>query len=460
LAIPTGLQLKNNKHPVNKILGFWRKFKAFFGHRLILELAILGSFIAYTINPGSLGDLMRICGTIFLFNVLIGNYRIGDVTEGHLVVLVIFLITLLINGFMPDEMIHRRSFRYFLTIPGMILAIHCLSKRTHPDSRTLKFYCSIAVLALTIQFIAYHTVESVVNSGGLESYGLSGNMHHFGSFAGLILPVLLYFSTQIKGWLRLLCVVGVIAAFYLLWESSSRISWFAFFSSILIAILLFLRNRKLLIGLAGFFTISFIAALVSGLAAIKIRIMDILSNWRTEERVTVWADTLDMLGNNSVKDWLFGHGIGSFRYYFPDYNTFKVDGKVVDWNFPHNVFFQIIFENGSIGLVTILGGMVLLMIGIWRGFHQLEHKNDRYLLVTLFILFWINLIHCALTLSFYHKYFIYPLSMIIGILLILLEKTGQNKPLQSLNWFQSCINFLTDKMPALNRWLPKRKIDA
>ena len=126
---------------MNKILGFWRKFKAFLGRRLILELAILGSFIAFTINPGSLGDIMRICGAIFLFNVLIGNYRIGDVTEGHLVVLGIFLIMLLINAFMPDEMIHRRSFRYFLTLPGMILAIHCLSKRTKPDSRTLLIYC-------------------------------------------------------------------------------------------------------------------------------------------------------------------------------------------------------------------------------------------------------------------------------------------------------------------------------
>ena len=144
--------------------------------------------------------------------MLIGTYRIGDATEGHLVVLGIFLIMLLINGSMPDEMIHRRSLRYFLALPGMILAIHCLSKRTNPDSRTLKFYCSIAVLAVTIQFVAYHTVERVVNSGGLESYGLSGNMHHFGSFAGLILPVLLYFSTQIKGWLRLLCVAGGIAA--------------------------------------------------------------------------------------------------------------------------------------------------------------------------------------------------------------------------------------------------------
>jgi O-antigen ligase len=441
------------------MLAVWHKFKALAGHRLILELAIIGSFFALAINPGSLGDIMRICGAIFLFNVLIGNYRIGDATEGHLVVLGIFLIMLLINGSMPDEMIHRRSLRYFLALPGMILAIHCLSKRTNPDSKTLLVYSSITLLAVMIQFISYYTIERVVNSSGLESLGLYGSMHHFGAFASLILPITAYFATQIKGWLRLLCVVGVFVAFFLLWESSSRISWVAFFSSILIAILLFLRSRNLLMGLIGFFTMSFIAALFSGLTAIKDRIKDILSNWRTEERVTVWTDTLNMLGDNSVKDWLLGHGIGSFRYYFPDYNTFKVRGKIVDWNFPHNVFFQIIFENGAFGLVMFLGATVLLMIGIWRGYHRLKHQRDRYLLVTLFILFWINFIHCALTLSFYHKYFIYPLSVIIGIILILLEKTGQNKPLQSLNWFQRCANFLNDKMPLLNRWRPKRKID-
>jgi len=50
--------------------------------------------------------------------------------------------------------------------------------------------------------------------------------------------------------------------------------------------------------------------------------------------------------------------------------------------------------------------------------------------------------------------------MIIGISLILLEKTGQNKPLKSLNWFRGFTNFLIAKLPVLNRWLPKRKIDA
>jgi hypothetical protein len=50
--------------------------------------------------------------------------------------------------------------------------------------------------------------------------------------------------------------------------------------------------------------------------------------------------------------------------------------------------------------------------------------------------------------------------MIIGILLILLEKAGQNKPLKSWAGFRAVTNVLVDKMPILNRWLPERKIDA
>ena len=442
------------------MLVYWRKIKAFLGHRLILELAIIGSFVALIINPGSIGDIMRICGAIFLFNVLIGTYRIGDVTEGHLVVLGIFLVMLLINYFMPNEMIHHRSLRYFLTLPGMILAIHCLAKRTKPDSKALLVYSSIAVLAVIIQFITYYTVERVVNAGGLESFGVYSNMHHFGSVASLILPVLAYFAAQIKGWLRLLCVVGTIIAFFLLWESSSRISWLSFFSSVFVTAFVFLRSKKLLLALAGIITASFTAAYVSGLAAIKIRILDILVNWRTEERITVWTDTLRMLSDNSLIDWLLGHGIGSFRYYIPEYGTYKVGGVIENWTFPHNFVFQIIFENGIIGLLTILAGLALLMIGLWRAYRLLEDKNSRHILVTVFIIFWINFIHGALTLSFYNKYFIYPLSMTVGILLILLEKTGQNKPLKSLKWFQDLTNFLSDKMPVLKGRLSKRKIDA
>jgi len=437
---------------------FWQNFKTFFGHRLVLELAIIGSIIAFTVNPGSLGDFMRIIGAIFLFNVMIGNYRLDEITAGHLLMLAIFTVMLLINISMPDDMIHHRSYRYFLAVPGTIMAIHCLGKiKMYWEPKiSIPIYGGIAVLLLIIQFVTYYTVERVDDSVGLYS-----NIHHFGSFASLIIPVLFYFFfIENRSWSRLVYSAAIVVAFYLLWESSSRISWLSFFSSILIAILLFLKKLKLLMGLAAFTAISFVAAFVSGFSAIKIRILDILYNWRTEERVTIWTDTLKMLGDNSVMDWLLGHGIGSFRYYFPEYNTFKQGNTVIGWNFPHNVFFQIIFENGLIGLSIILAGVALLLVGLCKGYRLLQNNSDRYLSITIFILFLINSIHCIFTLSFYHKYFLYPLSIICGIALVLLEKTGQNKPLKSLDWFKAFTDFILNKMPVLSRWLPKHKTDT
>jgi len=35
------------------------------GHYLLLELAVLTSFFGFTLNPGALGEFMRIAGSIF-----------------------------------------------------------------------------------------------------------------------------------------------------------------------------------------------------------------------------------------------------------------------------------------------------------------------------------------------------------------------------------------------------------
>lgn len=67
---------------MHKLLCF---IKCVGGHYLLLELAVLTSFFGFTVNPGSLGEFMRIAGSIFLFNVLIGNYRLKQLTQGHII---------------------------------------------------------------------------------------------------------------------------------------------------------------------------------------------------------------------------------------------------------------------------------------------------------------------------------------------------------------------------------------
>ena len=394
------------------------------GNYLLLELAVLTSFFGFTLNPGALGEFMRIAGSIFFFNVIVGNYRLKQLTQGHIIFFTAFMLLLVIHFLVPDATVHRRSVRYFLAFPWLIMAIHCLSiRRSTAEHKMPEFlYLSAVILAVLIQFIAYKFFSTN------ESWGMYGNFHHFGYFASLTIPLLWYFLSISKGRIRILIALTILAAMYLLLESSSRIAWLAFFSSIFLTSILFFKLRRIIIGIILFTIFSCLAAAFSGFSDAGNRILDFFAHWRTEERVALWTDTLRLLSENSLQDWIFGHGIGSFRYHFEIFTNTSEASTSIYHVFPHNVFFQIIFENGLIGFSIIIGGIAWLLLSLWRGYSRLRDKSDQNLIIVTFALLWINLVYCGLTQSFYSKFSLYPLSLICGIAFVLLEKASLNKP--------------------------------
>jgi len=404
---------------------FWKKLKLIVSHHHVLELTLIISFLAFTINPGSLGFLMMICGLLFLFNLLIGQYRITNFSRGHIALLVIFLIILLINFTMPSKMVHDSSLRYFLYVPGTIMAIHCLALKL--EEKENKFFYSAAATALLIaviaQLIGYYYFKNE------KMFGFYGNRHHLGLFCSLTIPPLWYFYIRSKGWLRLLFMAGGLVNFYLFWESSSRVSWISFFIAIFLTSILFFKIKHLVIGILGVLLISSFSIFISGHSHVKNRIFDLATNWKKDERAIIWPDTLRMLNDNSLKDWALGHGIGSFRYYYPKYCTYpkKINKQKCPFHFPHNIILQILFENGLSGFILILGGFGLLFFNLWKGFHRLESLSDRYMLITSFALLLINLITCFLNKSFYSKYVLYSFSLIIGVSMMLIDKTSHKK---------------------------------
>ena len=418
---------------MHKLLCF---IKCVGGHYLLLELAVLTSFFGFTVNPGSLGEFMRIAGSIFLFNVLTGNYRLKQLTQGHIIFFSAFMLLLVIHFLVPDATVHRRSVRYFLAFPWLIMAIHCLSiRRSTAEHKLPEFlYLSAVILAVLIQFIAYQFFSTN------ESWGMYGNFHHFGYFASLTIPLLWYFLSLSKGRIRFFLALIILADMYLLLESSSRIAWLAFFSSIFLTLFIFFKTRQIVVGIVLFIIIFCLAAAFSGFSDAGNRILDFFAQWRSEERIELWTDTLRLLSENSLQDWIFGHGIGSFRYHFEIFTNTSEASTSIYHVFPHNVFFQIIFENGFIGFSIIFSGIAWLLLSLWRGYSRLRDKNDRNLLIVTFALFWINLVYCGLTQSFYSKFSLYPLSLICGIAFVLLEKASLNKPWQAwklLNGFIS-----------------------
>ena len=405
----------------------WPKIKTLLAHRLLVELALIGSFLAFSLHPGAIGDFMRICGALFLANLFLRQYRLKNLTIGHIIMLGIVLAVVLLNLLMPADKVHDRSLSYFMAFPGIVLATHLLAKRAKTENcKEFRTLCLFAILfAVFTQFCVY-----MIQPKG-ASFGVYSNLHHLGLFSSVTLPALAFFYFEFAGWLRLPVLIALLVDFYLLWDSSSRISWLGFFGGITFTLLAFFRKKQLAYFGAVLIVLSLAAAYISGFAHIQSRVQDFMTNWRTEERVFFWTDTLELLKKNSAKDWMLGHGIGSFRYYFSEYSGLTAEKLNLSINYPHNVFLQIIFENGVLGFVIIFGGLFYIPWALWRQVASLTNQHDRALLITTFAAFWIALIHCVLNKSLYSKYVLYSFSIILGTSLVLLERSGKNRPWQA-----------------------------
>jgi len=152
---------------------------------------------------------MKVCGVLFLINLATGHYRFSDFTTGHIIFFAVFLLVLCINFAVPPEMVHKRSFRYFLYVPGMVMAVDCLALKfeKHGTGNFLIICSAALVLVLAIQITAYHLLK---NKG---VYGMYGNLHHLGLFSSVTLPVLAYFFAVFKGWPRIIFTIAGLCDF-------------------------------------------------------------------------------------------------------------------------------------------------------------------------------------------------------------------------------------------------------
>ena len=395
----------------------------YLGHYLLPELAAIAAFLAFSFHPGALGDLMRICSALVLLNLIIRNYRLN--VPGYLPVYVIvgFILLLAMNFFAPADQVHRRSFSYFIAFPGMALAIYylILTKTDSQPPFSLKVYATLFSAAVIIQFLIAQFGD------GRQAHGIYSNLHHLGLFASLLIPVIAYLTYIVgKTWWRWPLIIAGLLSFYLLFSSTSEVSWFALFASSILAIVIFFKGWHKLYAALGVLVFSVLGGVFFGLSRIIGNIAELISQIHEERRWVIWSDTLTMLKDNSLLDWVVGHGIGSFRYFFQDYSTYITPRqKIFQTSFPHNGFLQILFENGIIGFLVIFGGLFLLLVALIKAYHVFSDKAYRLFTVAVFAIFWIDIIHWILTESLYRKYISFTLSVIMGMMMALIAISKQ-----------------------------------
>lgn len=392
-------------------------------HPAIVGSALMASLLAFCLHPGAMGDTMKAVSALFVLNAAAGGYRFRTATFGHWVVLLIIAAVLLIHLAAPGRMVHDRSLSYLLLFPGVVMACHCLFRQL-PDIRLTSVLLALTItlsLAVGSQLTAYW-----INKGaGL--YGFYSNPHHLGLFASLTCPVLSEALFRFSGWWRPFFAASMMGALYLLWQSSSRVSWVSFFVATLFTCLVFYRKKQLALALLSVATVAALSVMASGPDAVVDRIWDLILNLQSEERMSLWPETISRLGDNTTAEWILGHGIGSFRYYFSDY-ALPIGDQNARFGFPHNAVLQLLFENGLLGFALVGAGFGGLLAVLFRSFYRFYLMRDRRAVVLLFLLLIIVAIHCLLTKSVYSKYILYSLGVIVGAALVVVERAYQENP--------------------------------
>ena len=163
-------------------------------------------------------------------------------------------------------------------------------------------------------------------------------------------PAGLFANKLVLGWLACLVLIGLV----------SKKLWWYIPGVLPSALLTEARSAILGVTVAGFVWLwprSRMSALGIAFAIVIAAVVIILINYRMEGiqvREYIWIDTLKGFT-------LFGHGIGSFDYYFPMLNTY-LDPTITRPDHAHNDFIEYIFELG-IGVIPLF---VIIALLLWQ----------------------------------------------------------------------------------------------
>lgn len=385
---------------------------------LLATLLIFGVF--FFLGRGNYRLILDGLSLLVLVHLSVKQYRGACLRSLHALAVAIALTLIAFSYLLSGQIDYTRYVRniyYFITL---ILAVHLLA--LHWLNRNPRLLNHLVIALLTVLMLAHLYGDLALPQGcihrrGNQHCGLYWNPHLLSLFASLTLPLLIYWTITSTGWLNRLCFIVLMGAFYLLLVSGSRPGWLAALAGVMGSSIIFAVGYKrwlLLLAIGVFVSILY----GSGIAGVDARLNQLFANFSNEERFAIWADSWSMMQQNSLWEWLFGHGIGGFRAHFSDYSRFRTE---VEFVFPHNLLLEIMFDNGVAGVILVTTGYVFYFRTLINSGFTCHEPHIRYLIVALFAISLAQLLHIFFTLPFYSRDALLTTGLVVGTGLSVIE---------------------------------------
>jgi putative inorganic carbon (HCO3(-)) transporter len=188
------------------------------------------------------------------------------------------------------------------------------------------------------------------------------NENSLAAYLGCVLFVVLAYALNLnfKSPRKYVCLLISFLMGLCLMFTFSRGAWFAFFTGMLLFLLL-LRKKTISLAFLGILAFSFF------FPEVRDRVLVIFHPGGDSFRLSIWGSALGMIRDNPF----FGKGLGTFMDHFPKYTT------MAGTYYAHNCFLQIAAESGIFSLISFLGFLYVL---VKRGIAKYNESRDLQIL--------------------------------------------------------------------------------
>lgn len=375
--------------------------------RAIHFFILMGSLFFILLGSGEGYRTCAYLNMLFVIESYISDYLENNIHK-HDIKNVLFIVWIPIAFILLDMVSgntnpHRLD-QYSKIIIVTFVAFGWLRFLKHFSAQQLKLFLNtsivIAYLFVLIQFCVYLFIGTTINHSW--RFGTFNNPHHLALFILLIGSLIMTFTLNNNGLKRLFLIGLILMLAWMLLKTSSRPAWLAIIFGVVVLIPFLDKSiRRLVL----FSVITFPVLLYMVSTPFHDRVLDLIINISTEERVYIWQNSWEMLKQNSWAEWLVGHG---FNTYSTAYNVFT-QLKGPQYTHPHNFLLEILYISGITGLLlasVLYFYLVRSLINIILDAHNLTKSNVGKLTLVIFMML---TFHIFLTMPFYTIYNLYVL---------------------------------------------------
>lgn len=320
-------------------------------------------------------------------------------------------------------------------IGGLIMA---LAIGLAPARVSTRFSHADCAALLLMVFVPVQVVADLLGKQGYHDglRGLYRNIHFLALYCVLTLPLLAYLLRTERGRARLLLGGLLLGDLWLLLQTHSRPGYLAVLVSAL-PLLPFLPTRWRWAAL-GTMLILPVGLYTSSLFGFSARIDDLATHFAAEERWTLWREFPALQASSSAAQWWLGHGFSQYVWDYQPFSSFHKNSEIDrlelalpsnvlhfqyddpaiekrDLTFPHNYLMEVLYSHGLLGLSLFVVAILAWIQGLVSGIRQSAGDGQRRLGLLLLSCTIGLLVFGFLTLPFFSRHNLHPLSVVLGL---------------------------------------------